>query len=763
MSFIKKTWWALGVICITSFAILLYLGGEIYQKAPPIPEKVLSDNGTVIFTKNDIERGQLVWRSMGGHQVGSIWGHGSLLAPDWNADWLHREAINTMNYLGLDQFGLSYDKLSTPEQSYVEGQLKQNIRLNRFDESTRTLYVSEQRHKVILEQQDYYQKLFSDHPDFEKLRESYAIKNNPVNTEEHRRQLTAFLFWSTWATVTNRPDKDISYTSNWPHEPLVGNVPTGNVLGWSLFSVVFLIGGIGALVWYHASLKHEQLPKPSLSDPLLSISLTPSQQAVKKYFLTAMLLFLLQIILGGITAHYAVEGHHFYGFELAEILPYSVTRTWHTQLAVFWIATAWLGTGLFIAPALSGHEPKYQKFGVNILWLALLILVVGSMVGEWAAVQQAFDLDLSYWIGHQGYEFVDLGRLWQIVLLTGLTIWLILVTRAILPALKQNHDHKPVIYILFLSSIAIGLFYAAGLFMGKHTHLAVAEYWRWWVVHLWVEGFFETFAASVIALMFVRLGLIRAASANSAVLFSTVIFLTGGILGTLHHLYWTGTPTSIIAWGASFSALEVVPLALIGYEAYESYKLSKASAWMTKYRWAVLFFVATAFWNLVGAGMLGFLINPPISLYYIQGLNTTALHAHTAFMGVYGNLGIGLMLFCLRSLTANQYWSDKYLKLSFWSLNIGLVMMAVLSLLPIGIIQMLASVDVGYWYARSPEVLHSPLVESLVWWRVPGDIVFGIGGLLLIVFGFKAICKLKIYSEDVDEPISTKPHRIAAK
>lgn len=356
------------------------------------------------------------------------------------------------------------------------------------------------------------------------------------------------------------------------------------------------------------------------------------------------------------------------------------------------------------------------------------------------AVQQYFDIDTSYWLGHQGQEYIDLGRVWQILLLIGLLIWLALVTAAIRPALTKDGEMKPVIWVLYASCVAIGLFYGAGLFQGKHTNLAIAEYWRWWVVHLWVEGFFETFATSVIALMFVRLGLVRAQSANSAVLFATVVFLTGGLLGTLHHLYFTGTPTSVIAWGSMFSALEVVPLALIGFEAVETYRMRKSAVWMARYKWAIMFFVATAFWNLVGAGILGFLINPPIALYYIQGLNTTATHAHGAFMGVYGMLGIGLMLTCLRGLSSDTvHWDDKLLKWSFWTLNIGLAAMIFMSLLPVGIIQFFAVIEHGYWYARSPAVIHSELVEMFVWLRMPGDILFGLGGLFLAGFFAKLL------------------------
>lgn len=735
---------ALLLVLIASFTVLLSIGSEIYREKPPIPTAFVNSQGQAIYTQDDVEQGQLVWRSMGGHQLGSIWGHGSYVAPDWTADWLHKEAQAWLDITATARYNLPFRDLNAEIQAGLEQALREDMRKNSVltdPQGNVSITLSATRIEAIEQVGQHYLALFGDDPELSSLREQYAMKEGTIPDLARRQQLNAFLFWGAWAAITEREGESYTYTNNWPYDPQIGNTPTSDNIVWSILSIVTLIAGIGALVWHHAAGKHEALPKPAAQDPLFLTKPTASQKAVGKYFVTAIGLFLLQIVLGGITAHYAVEGQDFYGIPLSEILPYSVTRTWHTQLAVFWIATAWLGTGLYIAPALSGYEPKFQRLGVNILWLALVVVVLGSMAGEWIGVQQYFDLDTNFLFGHQGYEYIDLGRVWQVMLLAGLLIWLALVTAAIRPALKVKGEMRPVIWVLYASCVAIGLFYGAGLFMGKHTNLAIAEYWRWWVVHLWVEGFFETFATSVIALMLVRLGLIRARSANAAVLFTTVIFLTGGLIGTLHHLYFTGTPTSVIAWGAIFSALEVVPLAIIGFEAMESYRLREASPWMVRYKWAIMFFVATAFWNLVGAGVLGFLINPPIALYFIQGLNTTATHAHAAFMGVYGMLGIGLMLFCLRGLTGQIAWNEKLLKGAFWSLNIGLAAMVFMSLLPVGITQFFAVLENGYWFARSPEVIHSPLVETLVWMRMPGDILFGAGGILMGIFLFDIIKK----------------------
>lgn len=735
----KRLWIVLGLLFVLSFGALGYIGSEIYRQMPPIPDQVVSQAGQVVFTKDQIQRGRQVWQTMGGQEVGSVWGHGAYVAPDWSADWLHREATTLLSIRAQQQFGKAFDKLSPEDQAALQQGLQNEMRHNSYNPDTRTIVVSNARAEAIARVQKHYESLFGDDPALAKLREEYAIPEDPIPSAAHRKLMPAFFFWTAWAATTDRPDSNITYTNNWPHEPLVGNEATTGTAMWSIASIILLLGAIGGMAWYYvASRNHDDLPTPPEKDPLLDGKRTPSQAATAKYFYTVIGLFLAQIFLGAVTAHYAVEGQDFYGIPISQFLPYAVTRTWHTQLGIFWIATAWLATGLYIAPAISGHEPKFQKLGVNLLYVALLIVVVGSMAGEWLGVEQRFSLDTNFWLGHQGWEYVDLGRVWQILLFAGLMIWTGLVGRALWPSLSKPSENRALVMILFLSTVAIGLFYAAGLMWGKHTHLSMVTYWRWWVVHLWVEGFFEVFATAVIALLFSRMGLIRASLAADAVLFETIIFLFGGILGTLHHLYFAGTPTSVIAIGAVFSALEVVPLVLIGFEAFENYRRQYAASWVARYRWPIMFFVAVSFWNMVGAGLLGFTINPPISLYFVQGLNLTAAHGHSALFGVYGLLGIGLMLFCLRGLVAEQAWSDTLLKPTFYLLNIGLAMMVFLSLLPAGIYQAFWSISEGLWYARSPEVIQSDVMRTLVWLRVPGDVVFSGGALTLALFSLKA-------------------------
>ena len=738
MTSTRKLWTWLTILLVISFGVLLLVGRDISFKMPPMPDRVVAGNGQPIYTRADIEKGRQVWQSMGGMQLGSIWGHGGYVAPDWSADWLHKESVAILDqWSRRDNGGRTFAQLTPDQQGELQGRLRTIMRANTYDPDTGTITVPVERAQAMLAVSKHYESLFGNDPATAVLRENYAMKNDTVPDPEHRRVLSAFFWWTAWAATTERPGREITYTNNWPSEPLVDNRPPASTFIWSAFSVTFLLAGIALLGLHHAAAhggrreEENELPK---RDPLRSIVVTPSMKATAKYFWVLLALFLVQILFGAMSAHYQIEGQLVYGYEAAEVLPYSITRTWHTQRAVLWIATAWLGPGLYMAPAVSGYEPPFQRLGVNVLWVCLLIIVVGSFAGQWLAVMQKLGLENNFWFGHQGWEYADMGRFWQWFLFLGLLIWLGLVGRALWPALKEKNESRSITALFFLSTVAIGLFYGAALLWNEHTHISIVEYWRWWLVHLWVEGFFEVFATAVVAFLFTKLGLIPVRTATVAVLFATIIFMAGGVLGTLHHLYFAGTSTAVLALGASFSTLEVVPLAYIGFEAYDHWRMSSATPWMQRYKWPVMFFLAVSFWNLVGAGLFGFLINPPLSLYYMQGLNLTPLHGHTALFGVYGMLGIGLVLFCLRGMRPDLKWDERVLRISFWCFNIGLAMMAIFTLLPLGTMQLLAAINEGYWYARSEQFMQQPIVDLLIWMRVPGDTVFSVGALALCYF-----------------------------
>ena len=727
----RKLWFTLIGVLIVTFSLLGYYGAEVYRTAPPIPDKIATAGGEVLYTHDSILDGQTAWQSVGGMQLGSIWGHGAYQAPDWTADWLHRELLNWLDVAAERAHGKPFADIDAAAQAVLRDRMKTEYRTNTYQPETGVAMVSSTRADAIAKTALYYDQLFSDAPALHKTREHFAMKENTLPSAERRAQMMGFFFWTAWAAATERPGTTATYTNNWPHEPLIGNKPTAENMVWSVMSVVVMMAGVGFLVWGWAFLrKHDEAdPEPPQHDPLSRVPLTPSQRALGKYLFLIVALFSFQVLLGGFTAHYTVEGQQFYGIDVSQWFPYSLVRTWHIQSALFWIASGFLAAGLFLAPLINGgKDPAYQKLGVDILFWALVVVVVGSFAGNYLAIAQIMPPEWNFWLGHQGYEYVDLGRLWQIGKFTGVAFWLVLMLRGILPAFRQPGD-KNLLALLSASVIAIGLFYGAGFFYGERTHLSVMEYWRWWVVHLWVEGFFEVFATTALAFIFSTLGLVSARMATTASLASASLFMLGGVPGTFHHLYFAGTTTPVMAVGAAFSALEVVPLVVLGHEAWEHWRLQHRAPWMANLRWPLMCFVAVAFWNMLGAGVFGFMINPPISLYYVQGLNTTPVHAHAALFGVYGFLALGFTLLVLRYIRPQLVFSDRLMATGFWWLNAGLVLMIATSLLPIGLFQFHASVSEGLWYARGEAFMQQPFIQTLRWVRTFGDVVFIVGAL----------------------------------
>jgi len=721
-----------------TFGVLLFGGYMIHKEKPPIPKTVVSTDGRTLFGEEDIVGGQEYWMSRGGQHMGSMWGHGAYLAPDWSADYLHRLGL----FLAARYSGLSAEQAASYTQADLErldpgargritGLVTSDIKTNRFDADANRLTLTGFEAEAYESLARYYTKLFRDG------NSRMGLQPGIVNSDGQGRRVTAFFSWLAWAAGTNRPGLDHTYTNNWPYDELVGNKAMPDAIMWSIVSVLLLILGVAAAIFIYQRYIRDQdgegKPITTLAEPKPA----SSQKATLAYFVTAMALFVIQVIMGSLTGHFTVEGTKFLGFPIASILPYAAVRTWHLQLSVFFIATCFLAAGLFIGPMV-GREPKHQGKLVWGLFVTVVLVVLGALAGTYLSVTGVFGAK-GFFLGHQGYEYIELGRLWQLLLIVGMIVWLVLVVRAIRPALSAEKDNGGLTHLLLYSSITIPAFYMAGLMYGNGSHMSDAEYWRWWVVHLWVEGFFEVFATVFMAFILARIGVVSAKFALRTVYFSIFLYLGAGVIGTFHHLYWSGAPTPIVALGGVFSALEVVPLTLVGFEAVHNLRSAKAGGFPNPYRWPIYFFLAVSFWNMLGAGVFGFMINPPVVLYYIQGINTTPIHAHTALFGVYGLLAISLMLFSMRNIVKLNAWSDRLLKWSFWGMNGGLLLMTVVSLVPSGFYQFYFAVRDGMWFARSPQIASGDVIRTLAKVRIVPDLIFAAGAILMLIFVVRAV------------------------
>lgn len=717
---ISKTWaQAVALVMIFGFFVLGFLAYRTYSDSMPKPVRVVDSSGEVVFDGNDITAGQELFLKRGLMQYGSIVGHGGYLGPDYTADYLRRSASTVRE-------DLMREGVPDPNTAMLE-----EFRTNRYDENTGVLVLTDRQVKAFGEVQKHYATFFG--PDADRN----GLLPDAITDPGEIRQLTSFFAWTAWAAAAERPGVDYSYTNNWPPEPLVDNKPTADTVVWSVLSLIALLGGTGVLFAVYGRWS-QKIGWRSIDAPTISfrqpgeVRITPAQRACAWFFLVIALLFLGQTLVGGATAHYRSDILSFYGFDLAQYLPFNLARTWHVQLSILWPAAGFLAAGIFLAPFISGREPKNQHLLVYGLLGAVGLVVAGSMTGEALSIY-GVEWSVGAPFIDQQWEYIDLPRVWQILLVIGLFIWIAIIYRGIRARLKgESRGNMP--WLFFYSALAIPAFYAVGLLASTETHLSVADFWRFWVVHLWVEDFLELFTTVMVAYVFVMLGVVRERIALGIIFLDIILYSAGGVIGTMHHVYFSGTPVEHMALGSFFSALEVIPLTFLTVEAWSFLQLGarqqSRSARPFPHRWAVMFLVAVGFWNFLGAGVFGFLINLPIVSYFEIGTGLTANHAHGAMMGVYGNLAVGLSLFALRYLIPPERWPDKLARLSFWCLNLGLAWMVFASLLPLGVVQLYESVANGYFEARSLGELTQPGNLLLEWMRLPGDLVFIIGGVL---------------------------------
>jgi nitric oxide reductase subunit B len=729
-------WWrrALILLMVSGFSVLGYLAACSYHDAPPIPARVVGPNGTTLFTRQDVTAGQQVFLSHGLMENGSIWGHGAYLGPDFSAEYLHTMALD-IRASASAQMSQTPGAPKANDLDALDAEVARILKENRYDSASDTLSFTQAQADSFHAQQGLWRDYFAA-PDH-----NGGLAAGLIQDSEQLHELTAFFAWAAWASAARRPGKTYSYTNNFPYDPLAGNVPTSGAVLWSAMSLLMLLGGIAAVLFAFGRFDFLGWHDDDRRRPaMLPHYPTPSQRATIKYFVVVSLLFLGQVMIGGAVAHFRADAASFYGFDLSRIFPSQLLRTWHLQLAILWIATAFLAGGLFIAPSLGGHDPAYQSVGVNFLLVALVGVVAGSLLGEWLGIRQMLGR-LWEWFGDQGWEYLDLGKAWQIGLAAGLVLWVALLFRAVRPAFKDP-EHGELAVLFFLSGLAIPVFYVPAFFYNSATNYAIVDHWRFWIIHLWVEDFFELFVTVVVAVLFYRLGAVSVVTAKRVIYLDAILYLAGGILGTAHHWYFTGQSSMTMAIGATFSALEVVPLVLLTLDAWDFITITESDVdaagnrVMIEHRWTFYFLMAVGFWNFVGAGVFGFLINLPIVSYFEVGTILTPNHGHASFMGVFGMLSIALLVFACREVVDETTWGriEKYVRVSFWGLNVGLASMIIFSLFPGGVMQLYDVLQNGYWHARGHEYLGTSLARLIEWARLPGDLIFIFVGVLPLLW-----------------------------
>ncbi|HAQ07390.1 MAG TPA: nitric-oxide reductase large subunit [Bacillus bacterium] len=754
------------ITLLASFTVLLTGGYWIFKEMAPRPLEVTSDKGEVILTKDSIVGGQAVFQKYGLMDYGTVLGHGSYMGPDYTAEALTIYTKGMQDFRAQEKYSKDFGDLEQDEQTIIRDHVTKEMRENRYMDDTDKLVLTDAQingHKKVRE---FYHTIFTEGDQWGLKPGLIQEKHMPdgdrswVSQGDQIEQISDFFFWTAWLSSTERPNDEITYTNNWPYYEDAGNKMSFSAIWWSGASVTILILFVGLILFvfyrYHLGMQEAYTDGNFPKIDLMKLPITPSQLKSGKYFMIVSVLFFVQAMFGALLAHYYIEPDSFFGMKwVHDLLPFNITKGFHLQLAIFWIATAWLGMGIFIAPLVGGHEPKRQGLLVDILFWALVVLVAGSMTGQWLGANGYLGNNW-FLLGHQGWEYLELGRVWQFILAIGMLIWLYIVFRGIKSGLKRESDKGGLIHLLFYSAIAVPAFYFFAFIINPGTHFTFADYWRWWIIHLWVEGIFEVFAVVVIGFLMVQMKLVTKKSTIRALYFQLILLMGAGVIGIGHHYYYNGSAEAWIALGAVFSALEVIPLTLLILEAYEQYKMMRDGGHEFPYKGTFWFLISVAIWNLVGAGVLGFLINLPAVSFLEHGQFLTPAHGHGSMMGVYGMFAGAVLVYSLRNITKPEKWSDKWVKFIVIMLNVGLAGMVFASLLPVGYLQLKEAYFNGYAASRSSAFLKQETVEMLLTLRAIPDTIFLIGVAALAIFSIKAMFNLRKVTHKEEELLPVK-------
>jgi len=742
----KNTWWKhFAIVGAISVVGLLALGTWTYTSAPPITNFVSRSTGETVIDADEITRGKEVFHLKGLMSWGSFWGDGADRGPDFTAEALHRTVVTMRTYY---EDAIKRERpLTQTDQDAIAVRIQRELHENGWDEENNVTRINDAQVQAFRDLNVHYTRVFTDstYPD-----KFSAFVDNFITDPADLRALTAYFFWGGWASAANRPGETYSYTQNWPYDPEAANTPTSPVMLWSFLSILALFAGTMLVLYVYGEMK--DLPGDPFNGTnggtLTTIDLEtgkefvrPTQRLTYKFFAFGVILFLVQVLAGILSAEDFVGGGPGRGIIniLGIPLTFSITKAWHSIVQIYWFFMCWVGYTIFFLPRLS-KVPKGQRSLIQLLFGLCVLVGAGALFGIYFGQMGYMSDNMSYWFGNQGWEFLELGRFWHVLMLASFVLWITIIFRAVRPWItKQNLWSVPA--WLFYGSGIMVLFLFFGLGATSTGNFAISDYWRWMTVHMWVEVTFEVFTTCIVGYMLVQMGLLNRATAERVIFLAVMMFLVTATVGISHNFYWIGKPTGIIALGSVFSTLQVLPLLLITLDAWRMRKeqlVARAHVLEGKQSFVMdgvwFFILAVNFWNIVGAGVFGSLINLPIINYFEHSTYLTGNHAHAAMFGVKGNVALAGMLFCCQHLFQRASWNEKLVKRSFWSLQIGLVLMMTLDLFPVGIYQIMAVFTHGYWYARTTAFVTSEIWVALTWARTIGGAVFLFLGVLPLVY-----------------------------
>jgi len=740
---------------------LVFYTANLWKETPPIPKEVSSKDWELLYTYNDVAQWKAYFQEFDLTDWWSMLGMWAYLWPDFSTDFFHNRATSLYDLYWQENFNKTL-LMEIPEQKHIWVNISFDAQkhLNDIEKwAVKEMVKADFRNTILSKEKTIYSKYsaiaYKNNVDYltnmlinwdpSRWYTAWFIKDWQVKTwdwntltatkEEKIRQIAAFIDWSQLVLSSPRINKETwlvqedyrTWSNNWPNEPLVDQN-----LSWinhvvSLWEFLLLWPFSILVVYLGFTYFFREEDKKDLQKPLKIKELFKSQKNLLIWVPVIALLIVVQMTLWGYLAHIYAEPSLDFIFP-QEILPFNALRSIHTQLAILWIAWGWLVWGMMIAPWVAWKDHKYPWL-VNILFIAILVLVVGSVA--WLYMWATGMLPESwFWLGNEWRELVNLWRLWDFVLVWWLVFWFLLIVSL----LKKATIDNPFASVIIWSSFAIAWLYVAWMvpFHQIMPNFTVDDFYRWWVIHLWVELTFELFAVWVIAFFTVALWLVSQRSALRLMVFELLLVMLSWTLWVWHHYWWQGLDQHWIAIGWIFSAMEPVPLVLLIVEAWNNYR--EKTYWKEWFEWGTVFMWISwsAVLNFVWAWFLGMVINTPTINYYTHGTYLIMPHWHVALLWAFGYIAIAFLYLVVRSYTLSKglEWKTRLSNIWFWMLTLWVVLFALPTMI-IWFHQWEVAYNMWYYFTRLHETL-TPMT-SWMWFRIIPDTMMILGWVIIFV------------------------------
>ena len=694
--------WPRIVLGVTVLVYVVYFAMAVYTflNMPPIPDRVVTRGGEVLFTAEDVIEGKYLFQKYGLWDYGSFLGFGGYFGIDYTAFTIQilREEVSKMT-------GLAFD---SPElKQYLVPQFEKPYAV--LGGPTGEVVVSDEFGKAFHKVVEFYSRYFGE------MSSEIGLRSNLITDPEEVRKIAAFFTWGAMIALAG-------YTNGFPYTPgLVEPNIHVTVSTWVTFFLLLLIIMPLAGYIFLKLLQHWH-------DQRVTVELPPPNRAQRLALLGFVLAVMglgLQGLLGGYMMHKYAEPATLYGISTNDILPFNAARALHYTLAVLWVVVSWVSFSLFALPYLGIQLSERQVLAILGAGGAV---AVASLVGMWAAYLGLIPDPLWFIIGAQGRPVVNVATLW-LLLIAAVAFYLsYLFYRASRVGPELLRPFAKILAIA-LGGTAMGAVVGALPIAAPWHHFTIDEYFRWITIHAFVEGFWPPIVITILLILLVVAGLVPPSLALVVAGLDATLEIATGMIGTAHHYYWGGQPTFWMYVGAVFSTLEVLPIGFLIAYTILLWKRGEVRTDLQKV--LVRFILVAAFGGAIGVVAFGAgLINMPVINYYVHGLQSTMVHAHLAYPLSYGVPTMLMWTVAFYLAGGFDARSIRRILLAVVLFAAGLYLQVALSLGLLTAEQFREVVDKGYWFAKTlytpsmePGFWQQPHVKAMVWARVIGDLV----------------------------------------